>query len=310
MIEMFGLLKELSASRTLEKVLIREEARHPITKNVNSISVIRVEKEKDLVNNRAIIESIVEPSKSEEEEPPKKASVTNEVERRADDEPTKSVRENVTKNEEEEAAGVSSSHTVGYYLKHRINEKLIEGLVDNQKFNDSLSATQVGKIKRKTYNLLPRGPVHDLILKKRVTRKEDIGGNFEIPCNTGGLKHTNALVDQGSDVNVMPFSTYSKLTNERPAETDIRLSLASHSYIYPLGIAEDVLVDVAGYVYPVDFVILDIKDDERRSFILGTPFLTTAMTVIKFDKGTITLKYGKNKIRFHRIPEPHSMIEK
>ncbi|GJV27475.1 zinc finger, CCHC-type containing protein [Tanacetum coccineum] len=77
---------------------------HPITKNVNSISIIREEEEKDVVNNKAIIESIVEPSKSEEEKPPKKASLMNEVERRAEDEPTKSVRENVTKNEEEEAA--------------------------------------------------------------------------------------------------------------------------------------------------------------------------------------------------------------
>ncbi|GJT87681.1 hypothetical protein Tco_1069398 [Tanacetum coccineum] len=74
----------------------------------------------------------------------------------------------------------------------------------------------------------------------------------------------------------MPLSTYIKLTGERPAETDIRLSLASHSYIYPLRTAEDVLVDVAGFVYPVDFVILDIKEDEKRPFILGTPFLTTA----------------------------------
>ncbi|GKD57873.1 hypothetical protein Tco_1291260 [Tanacetum coccineum] len=42
-----------------------------------------------------------------------------------------------------------------------------------------------------------------------------------------------------------------------------RNALASHSYIYPLGIAEDVLVDVAGYVYPVDFVILDIREDKK-----------------------------------------------
>ncbi|GKF24694.1 reverse transcriptase domain-containing protein [Tanacetum coccineum] len=112
-----------------------------------------------------------------------------------------------------------------------------------------------------------------------------------------------ALVDQGSNVNVIPLSTYMKLTNERPAETDIRLSLASHSYIYPLGIAEDVLVDVAGYVYPMDFVILDIKEDEKRPFILGTPFLTTTKAVIEFDKGTITLRFGNIKISFHRIPE-------
>ncbi|GJZ53746.1 reverse transcriptase domain-containing protein [Tanacetum coccineum] len=100
----------------------------------------------------------------------------------------------------------------------------------------------------------------------------------------------------------MPLSTYMKLTDERPTETDIQLSLASHSYNYPLGIAEDVLVDVASYVYPMDFVILDIKEDEKRPFILGTPFLTTAKTVIKFDKGTITLRSGKSKISFHRIP--------
>nr|GEV93058.1 hypothetical protein [Tanacetum cinerariifolium] len=119
----------------------------------------------------------------------------------------------------------------------------------------------------------------------------------------GGLKHVKALVDQGSDINVMPYSTYVKLIDERPAKTDSRLSLASHSYIYPLGIAKDVLVEIAKHVYPIYFMILDIKEDERRPFILGTPFLTTARTVMKIDRGTITLRSGKNKISFHRILE-------
>ncbi|GJY58812.1 reverse transcriptase domain-containing protein [Tanacetum coccineum] len=131
------------------------------------------------------------------------------------------------KAEKEETTETPSSQPVEYYLKHRINEKLIEGLVD-----------------------------------------------------------------------------------ERPAETDIRLSLASHSYIYPLGIVEDVLVEVAEYVYPVDFVILDIKENENRPFILGTPFLTTAKVVIKFDKGTINLRSGKSKISFHRITESFCKDEK
>ncbi|GJU67588.1 reverse transcriptase domain-containing protein [Tanacetum coccineum] len=120
----------------------------------------------------------------------------------------------------------------------------------------------------------------------------------------------NALVDQGSDVNVMPLSTYMKLTDERLAETDIRLSLASHSYIYPLGIAEDVLVEVSEHVYPVDFVILDIKKDENRPFILGTPFLTATKAVIKFDEATITLRSGKSKISFHRIHESRCKIKR
>ncbi|GJT89033.1 reverse transcriptase domain-containing protein [Tanacetum coccineum] len=108
----------------------------------------------------------------------------------------------------------------------------------------------------------------------------------------------------------MPYSTYVRLTDERPDETDIRLSLASHSYIYPLGIAEDVLVEVAEHVFPVDFVILDIKENENRPFILGTPFLITAKAIIKFDTGTITLRSGKSKISFHRISDSSCITDK
>ncbi|GJZ76511.1 zinc finger, CCHC-type containing protein [Tanacetum coccineum] len=244
-------------------------------------------------------DDIEKPTKTEIEMPVKEAKKEDE----AKNEPNR-------KAGKEETTRVPSSQPVEYYLKHRINEKLIKELVDNHRFNDSLSRARVGKIKGKTYHLSPRGLFMKQSLEKNIIRKEDIRGNFEIPCNIGGLKQMNALVDQGSDVNVMPLSTYMKLTDERPVETDIRLSLASHSYIYPLGIAKDVLVEVAEHVYPVDFVILDIKENEKRPFILGTPFLTTAKAVIKFDKGTITPRSGKSKISFHRILESLCKIER
>ncbi|GKG03256.1 hypothetical protein Tco_0310892, partial [Tanacetum coccineum] len=122
----------------------------------------------------------------------------------------------IKKTKNKEVVEAPSSRPVEYYLKHRINEKLIEGLVDNPRFNDS--GARVGKVKGKTYNVSPRGPVYDAILKKKITKKEDIRGNFEILCSTGGLKHVNVLVDQGFNVNGMPYSTYMKLTDERPAE--------------------------------------------------------------------------------------------
>ncbi|GKG17377.1 hypothetical protein Tco_0362334, partial [Tanacetum coccineum] len=40
---MFGLLKKLTTSRTPENVLIREEAKFPVTKNLNSISLTKGE---------------------------------------------------------------------------------------------------------------------------------------------------------------------------------------------------------------------------------------------------------------------------
>ncbi|GKB08813.1 MAK10-like protein [Tanacetum coccineum] len=296
--EMFRLLKELMTSKALEKVLIREEAKFPVTKNVNSISLARREEEKNDKTDETL-NNTKKPTVTETEIPVMEAEKSNETKNKL-----------IKKAKRKEVEEVLSSRPVKYYLKHRINKKLIEGLVDNNRFNDSLSKARVGKVKGKTYNVSPRGHVYEAILKKKITKKENIGWNFKIPCSIGGLKHVNALVDQGSDVNVMPYSTYRKLTDERPTEIDIRLSLASHSYIYPLGITEDVLVEVTEHIYPIDFVILDIKENEKRPFILGTPFLTTDKATIKFDKGTITLRSGKTKVSFQRIPDPSCMTDK
>ncbi|GJY73280.1 hypothetical protein Tco_0477711 [Tanacetum coccineum] len=152
--------------------------------------------------------------------------------------------------------------------------------------------------------------MYNAILKKKLAKKDDMEGNFVIPCSIGGIKHMNSLIDQGSDVNVMPMSFYNRLTDKKPVGIDVRLSLAIHYYIYPLRIAEDVWIDIVGYVYPVDFVILDIKENRNKPFILGTPFLTTAKAVIRFEKGMITLKYDKNKIDFVKVPTLPSELEK
>ncbi|GJW70946.1 hypothetical protein Tco_0127863 [Tanacetum coccineum] len=61
---------------------------------------------------------MAEPSKSDEQEPPKEVDKTNEGRRRADDEPAKGARENVTKNKEEEPAGVSSSKRIEKGIKN------------------------------------------------------------------------------------------------------------------------------------------------------------------------------------------------
>ncbi|GJT69531.1 MAK10-like protein [Tanacetum coccineum] len=254
MTEMFGLLKELTTSKTPEKVLIREEAKFPITKNVNSISQINGEEEWSNIT-KVTPDNTEKPTETEAEMIVKKAETKNGAEHKAENKSSKN----------EETLEAPGSQPITYYLKHKIKEKLIRGLVNNNRFNNSRS--------------------EELELERKRGRN----------INIGDLKHVNALVDQGSDVNIMPYSTYMKLTNERPAETDIRLSLASYSYIYPLGIAEDMLVEVAKHVYPADFMILDIKGNKKKPFILGTSFLTTAKASIKFDKGTITLRSGKSK---------------
>ncbi|GJT43993.1 MAK10-like protein [Tanacetum coccineum] len=298
MTEMFSLLKELTKGKSSKKVLVRKEVSKPVTKCVNAISLVRMENDKDKGSDEVVDKSIMEPIELIENE-----EAIDDV---MDNESDGSVNKDSTRWEKyvDRLMEMPRSQPMGYYLKHKINEKIIKGRVDNHKYNDSLLATRLSKMDNETYNSLPVGPMYNTIFKKKLARKEERGGNFVIPCSIGRLKFMNSVADQRSDVNIMPLSIYDNLTSEKHIGTNIRLSLANHSYIDPLGIAEDVLVDVAGFVYLVDFVILDIKEDEHLPLILGTPFLTMVRAEIKFDKGSMTLKAGRYKIGFVRTLVP------
>ena len=45
--------------------------------------------------------------------------------------------------------------------------------------------------------------------------------------------------------------------------------------IFPKGIIEDVLVKVDKFIFPVDFVVLDMEEDQEASILLGRPFRAT-----------------------------------
>lgn len=83
-----------------------------------------------------------------------------------------------------------------------------------------------------------------------------------------------------------------------PKPTRICLELADRSVQYPNGIVENVLIKVDKFVYPVDFVILDMPKDSRTPIILGRPFLPTAHAMIDVFNRKITLEVGDERILF------------
>ncbi|GJZ31899.1 hypothetical protein Tco_0576946 [Tanacetum coccineum] len=78
MTEMFRLLKKLMTSRTPEKVLIREEAKFPVTMNVNSISLARGEEERSDKTDETL-DNTVKPIVTDTEIPMKEAERNNET---------------------------------------------------------------------------------------------------------------------------------------------------------------------------------------------------------------------------------------
>jgi hypothetical protein len=195
------------------------------------------------------------------------------------------------------------SQSLGYYLKHDINEKTITNWIKGDGRNQSSKRVSEGEEEgNEEYDTLRGGKVYEKLLIQKVATKQMAYGNFEIPASIGKLLYLDAFADQGSEVNLMPLTIYTQLTTKMPATTRVRLSFAGHSYVYPLGIAEDVLVNVTGFMYPFDFMIIDDKGDRCMPIILGAPFLTTARAIIRYEKGEIELKSGKRNIHFPMTP--------
>ncbi|GJS38373.1 hypothetical protein Tco_0563416 [Tanacetum coccineum] len=107
------------------------------------------ENDKDIEKNEVVNKNIIEPSKVVDKK--------KEVKDGTDDAPVRSINEKVSGGQirEEELVEIPRSQPVGYYLKHEINKKLIEGLIGNQRSNDSFPAMQLGKIDDEAYNSLP-----------------------------------------------------------------------------------------------------------------------------------------------------------
>ena len=119
-----------------------------------------------------------------------------------------------------------------------------------------------------------------------------------------------ALCDLGARVSVMPFSLCRRLELNKLIPTEISLQMADKSTAIPIGICEDVPIVFANVTILMDFVILDIPEDDSMSIILGRPFLNTAGAVIDCNKGNVTFHVNGNEHTVHfprKQPQVHSI---
>ncbi|GKE61983.1 putative reverse transcriptase domain-containing protein [Tanacetum coccineum] len=79
---------------------------------------------------------------------------------------------------------------------------------------------------------------------------------------------------------------------------------------YPKGIAENVLVGIGKFVFPVDLIILDMPEDIKVLLILRRPFLSTAHAKIDVYKRKITLRVKEERIIFKSVKPASSLIKR
>ncbi|GJR52446.1 putative reverse transcriptase domain-containing protein [Tanacetum coccineum] len=141
-------------------------------------------------------------------------------------------------------------------------------------------------------------------------QKEKDPRSFTLPCFISNICFVKALVDLGASVSVMPFSTYTNLGLGILSRTRLTIELADRTIKQLRGIAENVLVRIGKFIFPIDFVILDIPEDNDVPLILGRPFLSTAHSKIDVFKRKITLRVGEEKLVFKSIKAATSIIKR
>ncbi|KAL5549738.1 hypothetical protein UlMin_004969 [Ulmus minor] len=137
------------------------------------------------------------------------------------------------------------------------------------------------------------------ILQRKLPQKLKDPGSFTIPCTIGDFEFDKVLCDLGASINLMPLSIFRKLGLGEVKPTTVTLQLADRSIKHPRGIIEDVLVKVDKFIFPADFIVLDMEEDREVPLILGRPFLATGRTLIDVHQGKLILRVQDEQVTFN-----------
>ncbi|XP_052118917.1 uncharacterized protein LOC127748435 [Arachis duranensis] len=154
-------------------------------------------------------------------------------------------------------------------------------------------------------------------LKGALPEKCDDPGPCMVTCTVNGVRSLDCMCDLGACVSIMPLSVYQVLKLPPLKRSAARFVLVDKSIITVAGVAEDVLVNIKGLVFPIDFYVLEMpsNEPERASFILlGRPFLRTSRFKLDAYSGTYSFEIDGRVVSFSleeamkHPPENHSLF--
>ncbi|XP_015955084.1 uncharacterized protein LOC107479465 [Arachis duranensis] len=148
------------------------------------------------------------------------------------------------------------------------------------------------------------------VIQRGIPPKLKDHGSFFLPCTIGSLTIDKALCDLGASINLIPYSMMRRLCIEEVKPTQMSLELMDKSLVFPRGVIENLLIQVGIFIFPADFMILDLGEEGSDSIILGIPFLATTRAIIDVEQGELTLRVHDESITLNVFPEAHHNDEK
>ncbi|GKE50167.1 reverse transcriptase domain-containing protein, partial [Tanacetum coccineum] len=157
----------------------------------------------------------------------------------------------------------------------------------------------------KCTQIVQTNDVSPKILPCQLPPKELNPGNFTLPCTIGSLNFY-AMADLGASVNVIPKYMFEHLKLARLKKTDMLVEMADMTKRSPLGIVENVLVKIEKFLFPSDFVVMDMLNIRNETMILGRPFQATIHVKIDVFNREISLGIGGDIVTFDMDKKIHN----
>ncbi|RDX89801.1 hypothetical protein CR513_28423, partial [Mucuna pruriens] len=85
--------------------------------------------------------------------------------------------------------------------------------------------------------------------RKKMKGSVEVGGIVSVPCTIGECTFADAMLDLGASINVMPTPIFKALNFGDLKPTGMTIQLANKSIVQPLGVLEDVLVQVNELIF-------------------------------------------------------------
>ncbi|GJW95747.1 reverse transcriptase domain-containing protein [Tanacetum coccineum] len=181
----------------------------------------------------------------------------------------------------------------------QINVPLVDVLAGMPNYGKFLTELVSNKHKLEQISSTFLSDESSAMIQNKVPPKLRDPRSFLIPCNFSKAFSCNALADLGANINLISYSLYAKFSLETLKPTKISVRLADISFQHPIRIAKNMLVKVGKFIFPMDFIILEIEEDRKVPLILGRPFLHTADAVIRVKQKQLNLGVSTERMTFH-----------
>ena len=185
------------------------------------------------------------------------------------------------------------------FKKLHINIPFADALEHMPNYVRFLKEMMSKKHKVEEFKMISLTEEYSAIVQRKLPKKEKDPGSFTIPCKIGDTTFNNVLYGLGACINLMALLVFKKLGLNEAKPTSIEHQMADRSIAYPWGVIEDMFIKVDKFIYPVDFVVLDMGDENEVLLILGRPFLVTGRALVDIEAGCLMLTVDNKKVNFH-----------